>query len=696
MKQTKLSQAITCLFLVIAFCFIGLLLAKHCHQSPVTSQELRIYGYMGLDFWNLLFVFTVILLWVIPVNLSPKRIAMLSVLGLYGAIALVLVFTPSLFPDNAFWGDQKFRMAMVERFSTSGWPIDYYYKGLPIFYPPVYYWVLGLLGKLTAHHGFEMLQIGLKLIFICMPFLLYGLWRKIVSPTAALFVTSAVLLIDIGGSFMLVAVPHAFIANSLFVPWWLHYIQGIGCGPHFKWSHWVTGSILGTLLLTTYFYPFILLVFMLVVCTLLVIFRSGKMVWPIGGLRQAWLQIFGVAIVSAPYWLPNFLSIIRYGMDRSRGDWYHSGSGGLGFPFLEFNWVGLTGLAAILFALWRIRSRILRSLVWLLALCLGFFLLGSLLGTVDISLNLTKDREFTWAIMTSLIGLAIFSGVQWVRRRYAFIPAYAFINVNEHYAHPASRFALRYDFLCHLTGISDARILNVAMRNNLFDAVDYFMPERQGESLHVQVALSNYPNGLILKDLSFPVSLMTDSAGFVQLPGKNLFEVRPNVSSIPIVKIDARDRRDSLIQLSHIAAIEDRLQPVGRDIIERSLPNGLPRCVRCLDATHPYWFDQRVLLIDCHTFSFADSVYLVASFRINRPIPIPRRVYLHVYSGKNRSQMGNFDFPAEVNSGRWQMGDVVTLCRAFPNPKDSFGFVLGLFDDQGPQGKSFSRVVDLE
>jgi galactan 5-O-arabinofuranosyltransferase len=760
MKKINISRAFTSFILVITFCFIGLLVVQYFQQIPATSQEMRNYGFMGLDFWNLLFVFAVVLLWVIPGALPSKRIAMLFILGVYGAIALSLVFAPSPFPDNGFCGDQKFRMAMIERFTSSGWPTDYYFKGLPIFYPPVYYLVLGLLGKLTSHHGYEMLQIGLKLLFLFMPFLLFWMWRKIVSPTSAIFITSAIILIDVAGSFMLVGVPHAFISNSLFIPWWLYYIQGIGCSPRFSWSTWISGSIIGALLLATYFYPFFILGFMLVIFTCLVISRSHSTILPVRNLHQVWFQILGVGVFSAPYWFPNLLSIIHFGMDRSRGDFYHSNSGGLGFPFLEFNWIGLIGAAGILFALWRVRSRILRSLLWLLAVCLGFYLLGSLLGAIDFSLNLTKDREFTWAVMTTLIGLSIFSGVQWILHRrngriisigtvtiimlicvrgmisfahdstversrtsnvlfsdlpsdfvlklkdhvlltygeeiYAFIPIYAFINVNEHYAHPASRFALRYDFLHHLTGVRDSRVLNVAMRNNQFDAVDYLIPEHVGESFRFQVALSNYPNGLILKDLSFSASLLSDTSGFSQFPGFGLFEVRSDITSIPKVKIDASNRCDSLIQMSHIAAIQDRLQPIGKDIIERSLPKEFPKCVRYLDASHPYWFDKKILLIDCHSFSFEDSIYLVMSFRINRQIPNPRRVYLHVFPEENDSELVNFDFPPDINSSNWQVGDVITLCRTLPNQNKSISFVLGLFDNQGSNGKSFYGVVSSE
>lgn len=758
-QKSTSSDTVATIIAMALLAIAGWWIANRAMMPGGNSPESIIYHYMLLDAWNLILVAVIVVLWFLRSSPSTKATFLFVAIGLYGVVALVLVFAPSQFPDNGYWGDQKFRIAMIEHFMASGTLSDYYYKGLPIFYPPVYYYALALLGKLADQPGYKMAQVGLGLIFILAPVCIYVLWRKVLTTVPALVVTGAVILLDIGGSFMLVAVPHAFLSNSLFVPWCLHYIMGIGSARQYGWKQWLAGSVVGAVILATYFYPFILLGFGLTIGATIAIIRRDRLKAIIRNWPRALAITLGVGLFSSFYWLPNVVAVLKFGMDRSRGDWYHATSGGLGFPFLEFNWIGIIGLVAIGVALWRWRTQTLRALLCLLAASLALFLIGSVLGALDISINLTKDREFTWALLTPLIGLAFYAFARKAVRRpggqvavggvlailmllcvrgmttlahdssierarsssvpdfgltgqsrakmtnkvllssneecYAFLPAKAFLNINEHYAHPASQFALRYDFLSHLCKISDPALFHYALRHNRFDAVDYILPERKGDSVFLYVALSNYPNGLTLKQLSFPAKYLDDTLLYRRVEKSGIYAVQDTDEDDSAAAAGVTGFVGSIEELSDLLAVRNRLNVEGQATAMLAPGSNDMKTTTCLNPIEPMWFDKELLLIDCNAISWRDTIYIVMTFRKNRPIFEPTRIYLHLYTQPDKAEFENYDFPPLISVDQWKIGDLVMLSRAFPYPGSPTGFVLGVFDLHGPRGRSFNGHLDF-
>ncbi len=739
---------------LLVFLFVGWRIVSRSLGGG-NAPEVINYHYMLLDGWSVAFVGLMLALWWFRPKPSLAASIVLVAIAAYGAISLAIVLAPSLFPDNGYWGDQKFRIAMIQHFMTHGTLTDYYYRDLPIFYPPTYYYILALIGKLTGQPAYKMAQVGLSFLFIVTPVVLYWLWRKLLSQTAALVVTASVMLMDIGGSFMLVAAPHAFLANSLFVPWCLFYVFGSGQRGPLSWEQWLAGSMLGAVILTTYFYPFILLGFVILICGIASVLRCKWTRQLVFSWKETLGVISGVGLLSAWYWLPNVLAVAKFGMDRSRGDWYHAGSDGLGFPFLEWNWLGIIGLLSIVY-LFRRRIGIVKQLLVLLACAIAFFGVGSFLGAMDISFNLTKDREFVWALMTPVIGLALFTLTgKFERHRsgriggvvivamlllfctrgmtrlahdsyfekarattvpdfgltkpevsemadkvllasneecFAFLPAKAFININEHYAHPASQFALRYDFLTHLCKIGDRRLFHYALSHNRFDAIDYILPEKRGDSIWLYVALSAYPDGLVLKQLAFPAAFLEDTSLYHRVGKSSLYRVL-NLKDDQLVRDTSSDGPSNAKAIAHSQATLSRLQQSTSRTPENFI---IPHVNSLVDPANPVWLDKSLLLTDCVVVGASDSMTIVATLRKNRPVHLPARLYLHVYAPPNNDTLQNYDFPPFINIAEWPVGDVITVERRLPRADSNFSFVLGIFGESGPWGRPFVGHVPVD
>ncbi len=97
-----------------------------------------------------------IILWRRPRPWLIAALASASATALYVIVA---------WPLQRMWmgnnGDEIYMLAFVGHVLFRGLPGDYYYAGLPAFYPPLSFWVAGLLGNLVGvHHAVSALKIG--------------------------------------------------------------------------------------------------------------------------------------------------------------------------------------------------------------------------------------------------------------------------------------------------------------------------------------------------------------------------------------------------------------------------------------------------------------------------------------------------------------------------------------------------------
>ncbi|UCD18249.1 MAG: arabinofuranosyltransferase, partial [Candidatus Zixiibacteriota bacterium] len=149
------------------------------------SEELLITDMIWLDAWGLASYMVLVVVWAAKMHWRLKARLLVAIFSVYGFITVCLILDGTPFGMNAYWGDQKFRQAMILKLIEFFPPVDFYYRDLPPFYPPVYYFLLSLVGRVFSLEAFRMIKAGTMLIYLVGPFLLYLMWRRIVSPFQA-------------------------------------------------------------------------------------------------------------------------------------------------------------------------------------------------------------------------------------------------------------------------------------------------------------------------------------------------------------------------------------------------------------------------------------------------------------------------------------------------------------------------------
>lgn len=577
------------LLCVKLFLLFAAFLAVRSFANLRFSEEVLIYDLIWLDAWALAFVAVLVAAWYSPVSKTVRARIMVGATSLWGAITMMLIFHGAPYGMNAYFGDQAFRIAMILKFKTFVFAGDYYYKDLPAFYPPVLYWLLGIGAKILGANAFLMVKVGSILIYLVSPLLLYWLWRKLVTPLqAAMIALMTILFVSFDKSAPLLA-PHAFLANSLFIPWWFAFVEQVRRPHQTDWRYYLIGGLIGGALFATYYYPFFIGALLLLIRLIGQLFKRNWAVAPRQSCwSRVWLMLIAAAVAASPYWLPQLWSFLTVGYDTGPG-WHHIGSTGIGFRFLQFSLTGLAFLGALLYAVRRIRQPLYRGFVWLVGIVLLFHLVGSILGALDKPVNLIKAGEFIALAGGSLIGLVAAAWLQsrrlspriarvraalvlalvivmlhqtngiakhdmvrtarttgiptWgmdarnVNERAgrvfltsheklpAFYPVYSFYAINQHYSHPAGRLTERLALLDALQSIRDPYIFNLALRTNRYDAVDYFMPRIVDNRYEFIVALSNYPNRYRHVYYHFDPAVTADTTLFRPETGDLLFAV---------------------------------------------------------------------------------------------------------------------------------------------------------------------------
>lgn len=730
--------------LIVAFGFF-LLLAIYLfpYSQPIKtfSDELLIYDTIWLNAWSVAFILVTAIIWLSNLGWRAKAMLGVMTLGIYGFIELGLIFDGTPFSTYGYWGDQKFRQAMILKFMTLGYPTDFYYKDLPPFYPPLLYLVLAAIGKIFSLPAYQMLKVGGQLVVLLCPWLLFGLWRPLVGSMRAWLVVLFTFLVCASPTPYVLSAPHAFVAVMIFIPWWLRYVEnvrGLTSAPR----HWLTGGLLGAVILSTYFYPVMVGLFLIAVRFL--VGRLWKLFGPPPGFK--WSRALGVllmsAVLSAWYWLPAVWSVAQAGFDRSRGEWHHIDSASIGLLFTNITWSGLLFLGGIAFSLRRRTSLIHRSLLVLIAIIVPYLLFGSILGALDRPINLVKAREMLIVFAGPFIGLAAAAlwrrgnrpRTKWLvpglavaallvlcnqfntfaktdvvktaRTAYvpswntdsaemqrragsvflcgeetfpSFYPVYTFLAANEHYSNPACRFKRRYDLLELLEKVDDPRIVNLVLRTNKYDKVEYFMPYRGDTGYEITISLSNYPNQYYTRVFKYPIAMFADTALYRRQRGDNLYEVTTPTASEGF-KYVRRWSGDTLVNLMQMALIRDHLRPDGQAEFDRYLEADWSNWRRPPEAEKAPVFGDTFQLKDLRLVAEGDSLHLLMAFEALKVLPRQLKVMVHLFID---DQMTNYDFSPENPTSNWPRYETIICRHTIPRPDRPFRLFIGLYDRLG-------------
>ena len=334
------------------------------------------------------------------------------IVGTIAAMALASSVAGTPFAPGGLASDQSFRTAAVTRFADSWQLSDYTMKGLPTYYPPAYFWVLGRAASLLGADPWRLLKVGAVLTALLAPVLTFLLWRRLVPDRVASLLALAALVVHNAYE------PYAWLVLVAIVPWWLEVAYGLrrdGLKP----AHPLFLGAIGALLILTYWYFFALLV--LAWAVHLAFQRASGRVEK-GSLRRALVVLAIAGAASAVYWVPLVASVLRADHPQFLVNrWFNAGHGALPLPMLEATLVGAVSLLGLVYLVWAARSDALaRGLLTFLIAGYLWYLIGGLAAVHDHPLLSFRGKPLTSMVLViggilALVRLAELLPARWHR-----------------------------------------------------------------------------------------------------------------------------------------------------------------------------------------------------------------------------------------------------------------------------------------
>jgi galactan 5-O-arabinofuranosyltransferase len=287
-----------------------------------------------------------------PLPARAKGIMVAAVAGGALLVGAALVLSANDFAPIGAVLDQSTRTALITKYANHwGW-VDFAYAKLPVYYPPLSFWIFGRLAALFSIAPWKMLKVETLTVAFVIPVLTWPMWSRIAGRAAATAaVVAGVLAFQAGGAQAWYR-PHAWLGVALFVPWWLWAVMGIGRSRPTSRGQIVVAAAVGAAIFCIYYFPFFLGVIQLVLVYALArpAAKHGIDTRPRDPRRAAWV-VGGAAVLSSPYWLPMLISIARHGAQIAFNRWYTPEFVDLRFRFLTFDLIGIVMLFGLVYLL---------------------------------------------------------------------------------------------------------------------------------------------------------------------------------------------------------------------------------------------------------------------------------------------------------------------------------------------------------
>ena len=734
---------------------VGAYLFNYSYSDKPYSEDLLIWDAIWLDFWALLFLFSLLVIWHNTSTWKVRAPLLIGLFSIYGFIAMCLFLDGTPFGLNAIWGDQKFRITMILKFMNWYVPGDFFYKDLSSFYPPVYFYLLSIIARVFSFDAYMMIKEGSLLIYFAGPVILYYFWSKLVSNYRAYFIVLVTFLFCSIGKAIPLGAPHAFIANALFIPWWLYYIEQIK-KPISGFIQYLLGGLIGALIFLTYYYPFFIGGFLILLR--FTFFRKWIYLNKLHTFqwKSSLLVLCISGMLSSPFWIPLLYDMITFGNNAAQQEWHHMGSTGIAFEFQEFTIFGFLYLGSIIFSLRHYSTKLNRSLLLLMGTIPIFYLIGTFFGAVGHPVNLIKANEFMIILSGPFIGLAIASLLRFSNIRKKLKPAiivflviilgiflngfnglihhpmiktarttnipgwnfnendlsefrgkvflsdyeeltvihpiYCFIAHNQHYAHPASRHIQRYCFLKSLQNVDDPYMFNLALRYNVFDKVDYFMLRKQGNQFKLTLSLSNYPNKYSTHTLIYNSKIISDTSLFSKIQGDNLYKVVDKKMSLVDSSISIGNDK-TFERLMSYKLIRNYLNDEGQTLWDNRIGIDWNNWNPLKDREDKISIDGKIDLLDAYSLMDGDTLHILMAFYFDYNFNIDYRIFLHVYPGHGDYSFDNFDFAPEPGINTLRRGDIIIYKRSVPYHTDYDKLHVGCFNKDGRLGEGLWMLI---
>ena len=384
--------------------------------------------------------------------------------ALYGGVAafsLLGALRGTPFAPNGLGGDQAFRTEAITRFADTWQNVDFTYQGLPSFYAPAYFWVLGRVADLAAIEPWLMTKYGTIAAAMLVPLVCFVLWRRLVPARVAALIAVVPLVVQNYYE------PYAWLVIVAFVPWWLETVHGV-VRPGVRRWHPVVLGLIGAVLFMAYYYFFLVGAVALVIHVVVQVMRRELDTPQLG---RAVLALGVAAIASSVFWLPLGISLLSTQDPVMPSRWFSDTHGLPRLPFLQPTLTGLVSLVGLGFLVLTARTEALsRALAIFLVATYAWYLIGWPAAVLGTPLLTFRSGPFVPLILliAGVLGLVRIARVLAARAE----------------ARPISPGTMSTDHVQALTGIAAVLLLLFAVRTFMVTATaDPFMAAARDERL---------------------------------------------------------------------------------------------------------------------------------------------------------------------------------------------------------------------
>lgn len=268
--------------------------------------------------------------------------AIMSSLALAGLASLLLLPLHSGFWGNS--GDENFMHAFFQSVVEGHGGQDFYYRELPPFYPPLYFWLVGTIARPFVETGVDAAHLGVVLtllVWTLAPILLARLLphssitQRLNHSTTFLASLLLLLLLDFDA---VILKPFEALTALLGIVWIAGFAHAV---EHQRKRAWIALGLTGGLLfLTYYFWWFIFIPIML----WLVIRATNR--------RHAAITFVATGtilfLVTTPYLLPLLQSFWKFGVENWQAVFFVPNDVNTFAPWFTISWSGAIATAGLI------------------------------------------------------------------------------------------------------------------------------------------------------------------------------------------------------------------------------------------------------------------------------------------------------------------------------------------------------------
>ncbi|HEX8545316.1 MAG TPA: arabinofuranosyltransferase, partial [Cytophagaceae bacterium] len=428
--------------------------------------------------------------------------------------------------------DQGFLTSLLNKFTYYGFFSDGFYKDLPNFYPPLYYYLLSVCANLLNDQPYKYLKYGMALAAFSIPFITFKLWRNIVNSNTALILSFSILVYQDWHK------TAAWIALVLAIPFWLYFVERVLSPKKFSLLNYFVGGFLGAILFQFQYYWFMLLIIASIITSisnLILIKDKSKFLYE---AKHKLIMYSLAGLLSLHYIIPYALSMVRNGSEPMQNRWYDDGMGNFPFPFFDLNFISILWLLGLVYniSIWKLNKLAINLCILLLSAYLwyGLGMIMVLLKVPILHFKMIYPIRYILTLITlhsfahvmykrsfsnkykqqiCVIGLIavgffgfsfqrmdtqgalnstypsreilileeltlgkykdkVFLTSKNIEKLNSYLPIFSFYNWI-HYAHPAALHQSRTNYLDKLAKLKDKEIFAYALMNNRYNKVDY-------------------------------------------------------------------------------------------------------------------------------------------------------------------------------------------------------------------------------